>query len=177
MSTSSAPRTRLAQPPTPPPVVPLPQDSKCSTHQMDPILFLLTVLRVVQAYSAWCSALSRGSSPTEIRRRPVLRFPRSQDGDSIFACRVNSYDGLCHRCHTCTRVWQYEGSTSVEDHDVAFVNHSWCELPPSILPNCLSFHLRGPRIVVLSLSPLKVSNRHLAIRLGSQQILPHRSRR
>ena len=31
-----------------------------------------------------------------------------------------------------------------------------CELLPSILPDCLAFHLQGPRIVVLSLSPLTV---------------------
>ena len=74
-------------------------------------------------------------------------------------------------------IWQYEGSTSIEDHDVAFVNHSRhrkqrladlgtlechsvrdvalhrvvrCGLSLSILPDCLSFHLLGPRIVVLS---------------------------
>ena len=34
----------------------------------------------------------------------------------------------------------------------------------SILLDCLSFHLQGPRIVVLSLTPLTVSNRHLAYR-------------
>ena len=32
--------------------------------------------------------------------------------------------GLSHRCDTGTRVCKYEGSTSAEDHDVAFVNHS-----------------------------------------------------
>ena len=37
-------QTRLAQPPTPPPLVPLHQDSKCSAHQMDPILFSLNGL-------------------------------------------------------------------------------------------------------------------------------------
>ena len=73
-------QTRLAQPTTPP-LVPSTQDS--IAHQMDPILFLLTVLRVVQAYSAWCSALSRGSPPAETRRRHVIRFPRSQDKYSI----------------------------------------------------------------------------------------------
>ena len=33
-------------------------------------------------------------------------------------------DDLSHRCHTCTRIWQYEGSTSVEDHNVPFVDHA-----------------------------------------------------
>ena len=37
-----------------------------------------------------------------------------------------------------------------------------CELLLSILPDCVSFHLQGPRIVVLSLSPLTVSDQHLA---------------
>ena len=121
-------QTRLAQPPAPLPLVPPTQDSKCSALQMDPISFLLTVLRVVQAYSAWCSALSRGSRPTETRRRCVFRFPRSQDEDSIFRMQryafLNLRDSLSHRCDTGTRDWQYEGSTSVEDHHVAFVNHS-----------------------------------------------------
>ena len=49
-----------------------------------------------------------------------------------------------------------------------------CELLPSILPDCLSFHLQGPRIVVLSLSPSTVSNQYLATRLDSQLILMHR---
>ena len=127
---------------------------------------------MVQACSAWCSALSRSSPATEIRRRPVLRFPRPQDEDSIFRMQrcasMNPCGGLSHRRHTCTQVWRYEGSTSIEDHDVAFVNqllgmslgsrcHSHhvvrCELLQSILPDCQSFHVLGPRIVVLSLSP------------------------
>ena len=123
-------QTRLAQPPAQPPLVPPTQDSKCSAHQVDPILFLSTVIRVVQAHSAWCSAFSRGSPPTEIRRRPVLKFTRPQDEYSILRMQryasLNQCDGLSHRCDTVTRVWQYERSTSVEDHDVAFVNHSWC---------------------------------------------------
>ena len=51
-------QTRLAQPPA----LPLVEGSKCSDHQMDPILFLFTVSRVVQGHSPWCSALSRGLS-------------------------------------------------------------------------------------------------------------------
>ena len=73
-------------------------------------------------------ALSRGSPPTEIRRRPVLRFPRAQDEYSIFRMQwcasLHPCDRLSHRCDTGTRVWEYEGATSVEDHAVAFVNHS-----------------------------------------------------
>ena len=43
----------------------------------------------------------------------------------FFACSgILPCTCLSHRCDTGTRVWQYEGSTSVEDHDVAFVNHS-----------------------------------------------------
>ena len=42
------------------------------------------------------------------------------------------------------------------------------------LPDCRSFHLQGPRIVVLSLNPLTVSDQHSASRLGSQLILLHR---
>ena len=37
---------------------------------------------------------------------------------------LNPCDGLAHRCNTGTHVWQYERSTYVEDHNVAFVNHS-----------------------------------------------------
>ena len=29
-----------------------------------------------------------------------------------------------YSCHTGTRAWQCEGSVSIEDHDVSFVNHS-----------------------------------------------------
>ena len=58
----------------------------------------------------------------------VFSFPRSQDEDLIFRMQryasLNPCDVLSHRCDTGTRVWQYEGSTSVEDHDVAFVNRS-----------------------------------------------------
>ena len=50
-----------------------------------------------------------------------------------------------------------------------------CELVVSIPPDCLFFHLQGPRVVVLSLSLLTVSNRHSANRLDSQPILLHRS--
>ena len=32
--------------------------------------------------------------------------------------------GLSHRCHTGTRALQYEGSVTIENHDVAFVKHS-----------------------------------------------------
>ena len=76
-------QTRLAQPPAQP-LAPPTQDSKCSAHQTGPILFLSTVSQMVQAHSAWCSALSTGSPPTETLRRFVFRFPRSQDEDSIF---------------------------------------------------------------------------------------------
>ena len=52
----------------------------------------------------------------------------SADEDSIFRMQryasLDSCDGLSHRCHTCTRIWQYEGSTAIENHNVAFVNHS-----------------------------------------------------
>ena len=41
------------------------------------------------------------------------------------------------------------------------------ELLPSILQDCQSFHLQGPRIVVLSLIPLTVSNQYWANRLDS----------
>ena len=37
---------------------------------------------------------------------------------------LNPCDGLSHRGHTCTRIWQYEGPASIENNDVAFVNHS-----------------------------------------------------
>ena len=37
---------------------------------------------------------------------------------------LNPCDGHSHRCNTGTRVWQCEGSTCVEDHNVAIVNHS-----------------------------------------------------
>ena len=78
-----------------------------------------------QAKSAWCSAPSRTSPPTEIRGRPIVRFPRPQDEDSISRMQryasLNPCDDLTHRCHTCTRAWQYEGFASIEDHDVAFV--------------------------------------------------------
>ena len=40
-----------------------------------------------------------------------------------------------------------------------------------MLPHCLSFHLRGPHIAVLSPMPLMVSDLHLATRLDSQLIL------
>ena len=92
-----------------------------------PKSFLSMVLRVVQTHSAWYSALSRGSPPTEIRRRPNLRFPRPQDEYAIFrmqrSANLNPCDGLSHRGHTCTRVWQYEGSASIEDYNVTFVDH------------------------------------------------------
>ena len=39
--------TCRAQPPAPPPLVPLSRDSNCSILQMDPVLFLSTVLRVL----------------------------------------------------------------------------------------------------------------------------------
>ena len=164
--------------------------------------FLSTVLRVLQAYSAWCSALSRCSPPTEIRRRSVLRFPRSQDEDPIFPMQryasLNLHDSLSHRRDTGTRVWQYEGSNFVEDTMLPFSITpdtaskglrslaSWnvirlemsphrvfrCEILPSFLPESI---FSPPRIVVLSLSPLTVSNQYLAIRLYSQPILLHRS--
>ena len=59
----------------------------------------------------------KGLPPTEIRRRPVLRFPRPQDEASIFFrmqwnTSLISCDGFSRRCHTCTRVWQCEGSNS-----------------------------------------------------------------
>ena len=153
-----------------------------------PNSFLQTVLRVVQAWSAWFSALSRGSPPTEIRRWHVLRFPRPQDKHYIFRMQqdasLNPCDGLSHRGHTCTRAWQYEGSTSIEDHNVTFCQSlltqqagacgPWTlgislglrcrshrvvryRLLLSILQDCLSFHLQGPRIFVPSLIPLTVS--------------------
>ena len=50
-----------------------------------------------------------------------------------------------------------------------------CELLQSILGDCESFHLQGPRIVVLSLSPLTVSSQFLANRPDSPLILQHRS--
>ena len=151
---------------------------------------------MVQAYSAWYSALPRGSPPTEIRRRHVLRFPRPQDEYFFFRMQrdasLNPCNGLFHRGHTCTRVWQYEGRTSIENHNVTFVNHRdtaskglrtlspWnvarleMSLPPcrsvrTVAVNsadCLSFHLQGPRIVVFSPSPWTVSDQHLANRLG-----------
>ena len=43
----------------------------------------------------------------------------------------------------------------------------------SFLTDCLSFQLQGPHIVVLSLSPLTVSEQHLVIRVDSQLILLH----
>ena len=46
---------------------------------------------MVQAYSAWYSALSRSSPPTEIRRRHILRFPRPQDGYSIFRMQRDAF--------------------------------------------------------------------------------------
>ena len=105
-------QTRLAQSPAPPPMEPLCKDSKCWIHHMGPTLFLPTVLRVLQAYSAWCSALSRGSPPTEVRRRPVPRLPRPQDEESIFRMQwntsLNPCDGFPHRCHmhTSFAVWR-----------------------------------------------------------------------
>ena len=73
--------------------------------------------QLVQANSASYSALSRGSPPTEIHRRRVLGFPRSKDKYFIFCVQWNAClhtcDGLSHRCHICTRAWQYERSTSV----------------------------------------------------------------
>ena len=67
-------QTRLA--PLAPSLVPPFWHTKSPTQQLYPILFLSTVLRVVQAYSAWYSAHSQGSPPTDIRRRPVLRLAR-----------------------------------------------------------------------------------------------------
>ena len=49
------------------------------------------------------------------------------------------------------------------------------ELSPSIFPDCHSFHLQGPRNVVLSLSNLTVSNPYSTNRLVSPLILKHRS--
>ena len=54
----------------PPSLVPPFSHTKSPTHQLYPILFLSTVLRVVQAYSAWYSP------PTDIHRRPVLSLAR-----------------------------------------------------------------------------------------------------
>ena len=51
------------------------------------------------------------------------------------------------------------------------------ELVLSILPDCQTFHLQGPRIVVLSLSPSTVLIQHVANRLDSQPVLLHRSPR
>ena len=49
----------------------------------------------------------------------------------------------------------------------------WCGLFTVNSPKLSSFHLQGPRVVVLSLSPLKVSDPQLANRLDSQLILLH----
>ena len=125
---------------------------------------------MVQAHSAWCSALSRGSPLTQTRRHFVHRFPRSQDEDSIFRmgryASLNPCGGLSHRCHTGTRVWQYEGSTSVEDHNVAFLDHSLhckqtladlgskmslglrCHLPPC--RSVRTFTVNSPRLSIFS---------------------------
>ena len=96
------------------PLLPPLQDLQCSAHQLYPTLLLLTDVRVVQDYSAWCSAVSRGSPPTETRRRFVLKFPRSQDEDSIFRMQrdapLNPCDRLSHRSHTSTLAWQSKGS-------------------------------------------------------------------
>ena len=77
------------------------------------------VLRVVQAHSAWCSALLRGSPSTEIRRRSFFSFPCcTQRVASLHPC-----DSFSHRSHTNTLAWQFKGSAPMEDHTVAFVNH------------------------------------------------------
>ena len=118
--------------------------------------------------------LYKGLPPAEIRRRFVLRpedsISRMQRNTSLNPC-----GGLSHRCHTGTLVWQYEGSTSVEDHNVAqsLPGMSFGLSPPTC--RCQSFHLQDPRIVVLSLSPLTVSNPYLANRLDSPLILQHLS--
>ena len=158
---------RLTQPMAPPLETPT-QDSKCSAYQLDPILHLWRSY----ARSTWCSVLSTGSPPTAIRQRHVIKFPRSQNEDSFFACswmRPWTPVMACLIDATTAHVFgKYEGSTSVEDHKVVFVNHSWycqrtfapwdafrlemspslcrCEFPRSNLPECQSFHLQDPRI-------------------------------
>ena len=148
--------------------------------------FFSTVLRVVQAHSAWYSALSRGFPPTEIRRRPVLKFPRPQDEDSIFACSGMRCTPVIAFLTDATPAHEFgsmkdplpsskttmlplsitpdtasKGLRTLAPWNVIRLEMSpppcvRCELLLSILQDCLSFQLQGPRIVVLSLSPLTV---------------------
>ena len=118
------------------------------------------------------------ADPAEIRRRHVLRFPLPQGKHFIFRTQrdasLDPCDGLSHRSHSCTRPWQYERSTSIEDHQCYLCQSlltqqaGACGLWPlgmtlslrcrshrvvryglllAILPDCLSFHLQGPHIV------------------------------
>ena len=68
------------------------------------------VLRVGQAHSAWCSALSWDSEATEIRRRSFLRFPCPQDRHSILRIQrvasMNPCDSLSQKTHTSTLAWR-----------------------------------------------------------------------
>ena len=157
---------------------------------------------MVQAPSAWCSTLSRDSPLAEIRRRRILRFPCPQHKYSIFRmywhASSNSFGGLSHRCHTGTRARQYEGSVSIEDHDVAFVNHSrhrkpgladlgpWnvtrLEMSPPPCCSVRTFTVSAPKLSIKS--PPGPTCRCLLTApfegftsAGSQLVLPHRSRR
>ena len=122
---------------------------------MDPILFLLTVLLVVQAYSNWCSALSGARR----RLKPVDGLSSvshvRKTKTPFFAC-----SGVPHG----TRVWQYEGSTSVEDHNVAFLDHSLhCKQTLADLGSKMSFGLRCHPPPCRSVRTVAVNNTRLSI--------------
>ena len=130
-------------------------------------------------------SVDEASSGSQVRKTNTPFFRMQRDAS------LNPCDSLSHRSHTSTLAWQSTRPAPIEDHHVAFVNHWNVTRLEMSLPlccsartfnvksskNCRSFRIQGPRIVVLSLSLLMVPDQHLVIRLGSQQILLHRSRR
>ena len=134
--------------------MPRPQDSKCPASQLYPTFVLSAVSRVVQASLAWCSALSRG--------RSFFRLPSPQANHSIVRMQrdasLNPCDSPSHRCHTSTLSRQDKRSALNTNHDVALLNHRSHGKQVFGGP----WYLQSPRIGVLSLSPLTVSNLHSA---------------
>ena len=120
----------LAQPPAPPPLVPLLQGSKCSIHQMDPILFF-------QRSCGW----SRLTEPAARSFQGAPRRLKPVDGLSsgshvrktktpFFACSwhasLNPCDGFPHRCHTNIRTWQTKTTMSITPDRCPFTEPCDC---------------------------------------------------
>ena len=124
------------------------------SSQTVPNAFSLIVLLVVQAHSAWCSARSRGSPPTEIRRRFVLSFPRPQDKHSIFRMQRDAPLNPCDSLLTEATPTHWPGS--IKDP----VPSKTTMLPLSIIPETASkgFRTSAPwRVTRLEMSFTTVS--------------------